>query len=210
MADSQVPWGVEALNGTVSDPAWRSKPSWYLVTTEDRMIPPALQRKMAERAGARTTEVAGSHAIYVSQPATVATLIKRRRPPPRLRRPSTSTNASLAGRASASCRPTSPTSRHPAEAHPEATGSQSLDSVRTNAVQQLRHPTPVSARVRSKRRRAFLTRLPLLRASPASRSSRPLRPSPDSANALRGYQSHHRAECSVSVKPGSRGGRAGR
>ncbi len=75
MADSQVPWGVEALNGNVSDPAWRSKPSWYLVTTEDRMIPPALQRKMAERAGARTTEVAGSYAIYVSQPATVATLI---------------------------------------------------------------------------------------------------------------------------------------
>src|SRR6202000_3340074 len=75
MADSQVPWGVEALNGTVSDPAWRHKPSWYLVTTEDRMIPPALQRTMAERAGATTTEVSGSHAIYVSQPAAVAGLI---------------------------------------------------------------------------------------------------------------------------------------
>jgi pimeloyl-ACP methyl ester carboxylesterase len=75
MADSQVPWGVEALNGTVSDPAWRHKPSWYLVTTEDRMIPPALQHTMAERAGATTTEVSGSHAIYVSQPATVAALI---------------------------------------------------------------------------------------------------------------------------------------
>jgi pimeloyl-ACP methyl ester carboxylesterase len=75
MADSQVPWGVEALNGTVSDPAWRRKPSWYLVTTEDRMIPPALQRTMAERAGATTTEVSGSHAIYVSQPAAVAGVI---------------------------------------------------------------------------------------------------------------------------------------
>jgi pimeloyl-ACP methyl ester carboxylesterase len=75
MADSQVPWGVEALNGTVSEPAWRSKPSWYMVTTEDRMIPPALQRTMAERAGATTTEVSGSHAIYVSQPRAVAELI---------------------------------------------------------------------------------------------------------------------------------------
>jgi pimeloyl-ACP methyl ester carboxylesterase len=77
MADSQVPWGIEALNGTVSESAWRSKPCWYLVTTEDRMIPPALQRKMAERAGATTTEVSGSHAIYVSQPAAVAELISR-------------------------------------------------------------------------------------------------------------------------------------
>jgi pimeloyl-ACP methyl ester carboxylesterase len=75
MADSQVPWGVEALNGTVSDPAWRHKPSWYLVTTEDRMIPPALQRKMAERVGATSTEVSGSHAIYVSRPDVVVNLI---------------------------------------------------------------------------------------------------------------------------------------
>jgi pimeloyl-ACP methyl ester carboxylesterase len=75
MADSQVPWGVEALNGVVSDPAWRSKPSWYLVVTEDRMIPPSAQRQMADRAGAAITEVPGSHAIYVSQPAAVASLI---------------------------------------------------------------------------------------------------------------------------------------
>jgi pimeloyl-ACP methyl ester carboxylesterase len=75
MADSQVPWGVEALNGTVSDPAWRHKPSWYLVTTDDRMIAPALQRKMAERAGATSTEVSGSHAIYVSRPDVVVNLI---------------------------------------------------------------------------------------------------------------------------------------
>jgi pimeloyl-ACP methyl ester carboxylesterase len=75
MADSQVPWGVEALGGTVSDPAWRSKPSWYLIVTDDRMIPPPAQRQMAERTGATTAEVPGSHAIYVSQPAAVASLI---------------------------------------------------------------------------------------------------------------------------------------
>src|SRR6478735_2260011 len=67
MADSQVPWGVEALSGAVSEPAWRSKPSWYLIATEDRMIPPPAQQAMAQRAGATTIEVAGSHAIYVSQ-----------------------------------------------------------------------------------------------------------------------------------------------
>ena len=75
MADSQVPWGVEALNGAVSYPAWRSRPSWYLLVTDDRMIPLPAQRAMAERAGATTTEVPGSHAIYVSQPAAVADLI---------------------------------------------------------------------------------------------------------------------------------------
>jgi pimeloyl-ACP methyl ester carboxylesterase len=76
MADSQVPWGVDALGGTISEPAWRSKPSWYLVTTEDRMIPPPAQREMSARAGSIVVEVAGSHAIYVSQPATVAALIQ--------------------------------------------------------------------------------------------------------------------------------------
>ena len=76
MADSQVPWGVEALSGTISEPAWRSKPSWYLVATEDRMIPPPAQRSMSERAGSTVEEAAGSHAIYVSQPATVADLIR--------------------------------------------------------------------------------------------------------------------------------------
>src|SRR5918992_1556832 len=61
MADSQVPWGVEALGGTISEAAWRSKPSWYLVATKDRMIPPQLQRSMSERAGATVTEAVGSH-----------------------------------------------------------------------------------------------------------------------------------------------------
>jgi pimeloyl-ACP methyl ester carboxylesterase len=77
MADSQVPWGVDALGGTISEPAWRSKPSWYLVTTEDRMIPPPAQRTMAERAGSTVVEVAGSHSIYVSQPQAVAALIEQ-------------------------------------------------------------------------------------------------------------------------------------
>jgi pimeloyl-ACP methyl ester carboxylesterase len=77
MADSQVPWGVEALSGTISQAAWRTKPSWYLVATEDRMIPPPAQRFMSKRAGSTVVEVAGSHAIYVSQPNAVAMLIKR-------------------------------------------------------------------------------------------------------------------------------------
>jgi pimeloyl-ACP methyl ester carboxylesterase len=77
MADSQVPWGIAALSGSVSEPAWRVKPSWYLVTTEDRMIPPPAQRAMSERAGATQVEVAGSHAIYVSQPQAVAALISQ-------------------------------------------------------------------------------------------------------------------------------------
>jgi pimeloyl-ACP methyl ester carboxylesterase len=75
MADSQVPWGLGALGGTISDPAWRSKPSWYLVTTEDRMINPVAQREMSARAGSTVVEVTGSHAIYVSQPEAVAELV---------------------------------------------------------------------------------------------------------------------------------------
>ncbi|MEV6057133.1 alpha/beta hydrolase [Streptomyces sp. NPDC052107] len=77
MADSQVPWGVDALNGTVSQPAWRMKPAWYLVASDDRMIPPPVQRAMAERAGARTVETPGSHSVHVSQPGAVADLIRR-------------------------------------------------------------------------------------------------------------------------------------
>jgi pimeloyl-ACP methyl ester carboxylesterase len=77
MADSQVPWGLSALGGTISEAAWKVKPSWYLVTTEDRMIPPAAQRAMAKRAGATVVEVEGSHAIYVSRPEAVAALIEQ-------------------------------------------------------------------------------------------------------------------------------------
>src|SRR5205823_7205941 len=77
MADSQVPWGVQAFAGAVSQPAWKSKPSWYLVSTEDKMIPPDAQRAMSKRAGAKVVEVKGSHAVYVSQPRAVADLIAR-------------------------------------------------------------------------------------------------------------------------------------
>ena len=77
MADSQVPWGVSALSGTISEPAWKTKPSWYMVATDDKMIPPAAQRFMSKRAGSTVVEVAGSHAIYVSQPIAVAALIEK-------------------------------------------------------------------------------------------------------------------------------------
>ena len=77
MADSQVPWGVGALSGAISEPAWRAKPSWYLVATEDRMIPPAAQRAMSKRAGCKVVEVSGSHAVYVSRPGVVAALIEQ-------------------------------------------------------------------------------------------------------------------------------------
>src|SRR5882672_3113322 len=77
MADAQVPWGLEALQGAITVPAWKSKPSWYLVTTDDRMIPPDAQRAMSKRAGATVIEVKGSHAIYVSQPEAVASLIEQ-------------------------------------------------------------------------------------------------------------------------------------
>jgi pimeloyl-ACP methyl ester carboxylesterase len=77
LADSQLPWGVEALNGAVTEPAWAAKPSWYLVAQDDRMIPPPAQRAMAARAGATVVESPGSHAVYVSQPAAVADLITR-------------------------------------------------------------------------------------------------------------------------------------
>lgn len=77
LADSQGPWGVDALAGSITEAAWRTKPSWYLVTTQDRMIPPPLQHTMAQRAGATVSEIAGSHAIYESQPRAVADLIKQ-------------------------------------------------------------------------------------------------------------------------------------
>jgi pimeloyl-ACP methyl ester carboxylesterase len=77
MADAQVPWGIGALGGAVSQPAWRSKPSWYLVTTDDQMIPPQAQRAMSQRAGAQVTEVAASHSVFLSQPDAVASLIRK-------------------------------------------------------------------------------------------------------------------------------------
>jgi len=75
LADSQVPWGVDALAGAIGEPAWRTKPSWYLVAKDDRMIPPPAQRIMSGRAGSKVVEVPGSHAVYVSRPDAVAELI---------------------------------------------------------------------------------------------------------------------------------------
>ena len=77
MADSQVPWGIEALSGKITQPAWKTKPSWYLVSTEDKMIPPDAQRAMSKRAGSTVVEIKGSHAVYVSQPEAVASFIEK-------------------------------------------------------------------------------------------------------------------------------------
>ena len=77
MADSQVPWGLEALGGTISEPAWKTKPSWYLLTTDDKMIPPDAQRAMSTRAGSTVVEIKASHAVYVSQPEAVASIIEK-------------------------------------------------------------------------------------------------------------------------------------
>jgi hypothetical protein len=76
MADSQVPWGLDALTGQVTNPAWKTKPSWYLLVTDDRMIPLPAQQFMSKRAGSTTMQVPGSHAIYVSNPRAVANLVE--------------------------------------------------------------------------------------------------------------------------------------
>src|SRR5712664_2705759 len=77
MANSQVPWGLDALDGAISEPAWKTKPSWYLVATDDKMIPPPAQQFMSKRAGSTVVEVRGSHAVYVSKPEEVAALIRK-------------------------------------------------------------------------------------------------------------------------------------
>jgi pimeloyl-ACP methyl ester carboxylesterase len=77
MADSQVPWGLDALSGAISEPAWKTKPSHYLVASDDKMIPPPAQRAMAGRAQAQVVEVPGSHSVYVSKPAEVAAIIEQ-------------------------------------------------------------------------------------------------------------------------------------
>jgi pimeloyl-ACP methyl ester carboxylesterase len=75
-ADSQVPWGLDALGETVTEAAWRSKPSWYLRVSDDRMIPPVVQRSMSARIGATVVETSGSHAVFVGQPKVVADIIR--------------------------------------------------------------------------------------------------------------------------------------
>jgi len=77
MADSQVPWGIGAINGAITQPAWKTKPSWYLIASDDRMIPPPAQRFMSKRAGSTVAEVKASHSLYVSQPEAVAALIDK-------------------------------------------------------------------------------------------------------------------------------------
>ncbi|HVQ17827.1 MAG TPA: alpha/beta hydrolase [Actinomycetes bacterium] len=77
MADSQLPWGTSAATGTITDPAWRTKPSWYLVATRDREIPAPAQRAMSRRARSTVLELAATHAVYITQPAPVAALIKQ-------------------------------------------------------------------------------------------------------------------------------------
>jgi pimeloyl-ACP methyl ester carboxylesterase len=77
MADSQVPWGVEALGGVITQPAWRTKPSWFLITTEDKMIPPDAQRAMSKRSGSTVVEVKSSHSVFLSHPQAVAHLIEQ-------------------------------------------------------------------------------------------------------------------------------------
>lgn len=77
LANAQVPWGVEALTGEITEPAWKGKPSWYLVATDDKMIPPPAQRLMSKRAGATVVESRGSHAVYESKPSAVASIIEK-------------------------------------------------------------------------------------------------------------------------------------
>jgi pimeloyl-ACP methyl ester carboxylesterase len=77
MAASQTPLGLAALDGKISHPAWQDKPTWYLLTTEDKMIPPMQQRQMAERTPAEISEVASSHAVFLSHPKIVAALIEK-------------------------------------------------------------------------------------------------------------------------------------
>jgi len=77
MANSQVPWGLAAASEGATAAAWKTKPSWYLLTTADRMIAPELQHFMSKRAGSKVTEIKGSHAIYVSHPDAVASIIEQ-------------------------------------------------------------------------------------------------------------------------------------
>jgi pimeloyl-ACP methyl ester carboxylesterase len=75
-ANSQVPWGLAALEGAVTHPAWKGKPSWYVVSTDDKMIPPPAQHAMSKRAGSTVVEVKASHAVYESRPGAVAQVIE--------------------------------------------------------------------------------------------------------------------------------------
>lgn len=73
---AQAPTNAKALGGTISTPAWRSKPSWYIVAAQDRAIPPTLEATMAKTIRAKTTTVQGSHLIMLSKASAVAAVIE--------------------------------------------------------------------------------------------------------------------------------------
>lgn len=75
MAAAQLPWGLASVITPLTHAAWKTKPSFYLVASADRMIPPSAQRRMAKRAGAITTEISSSHAVMMSHPRDVAAFI---------------------------------------------------------------------------------------------------------------------------------------
>jgi pimeloyl-ACP methyl ester carboxylesterase len=76
MAISQVPISTDAFTHKVTNPAWKSKPTWYMVATQDRSINPEQERMMAKRAHAKTVEVDASHVAYMSHPKEAAKLIE--------------------------------------------------------------------------------------------------------------------------------------
>jgi pimeloyl-ACP methyl ester carboxylesterase len=76
MAISQVPISTDAFTHKVTNPAWKTKPTWYMVATEDRSINPEQERMMAKRAHATTVEVKASHVAYMSHPKEAAKLIE--------------------------------------------------------------------------------------------------------------------------------------
>jgi pimeloyl-ACP methyl ester carboxylesterase len=75
MADSQVPVSASVFGSTITNAAWKTKPSWYVVATEDQTIPADAERFMAKRANAKVTEIKGSHVVFISQPKAVAAVI---------------------------------------------------------------------------------------------------------------------------------------
>lgn len=77
MADAQAPIAIAAISSPVTDPAWRTKPSWYLVSKDDKIIPPDNERKMAQQAKAVTSEISGSHVAFIAHPEVAAHLIER-------------------------------------------------------------------------------------------------------------------------------------
>jgi pimeloyl-ACP methyl ester carboxylesterase len=77
MAASQVPWGLTAVQTKIGQVAWKTKPTWFMVTQQDHMIPTAQQREMAARAKAHTVEIASSHAVMLSHPDKVTAFIEQ-------------------------------------------------------------------------------------------------------------------------------------